>query len=49
MLLLRVLKLQNMYISPLVDVSIRLSHFVLKACSEVDVHFVLFEFAVVLL
>ena len=37
---------------PLVDVSVRFSplfDFVLKACSEVDIHFVLFEFVVVLL
>ena len=36
---------------PLVDVSIRFSpllDFVLKVCSEVNIHFVLFEFVVVL-
>ena len=52
MLLLGVSKLWNTYILPLVDVSIRSSHlldFVLKAFSEVDIHFVLFESVVVLL
>ena len=37
---------------PLVDVSIHFSpllDFILNACSEVDIHFVLFEFVVVLL
>ena len=36
---------------PLIDVSIRFSpllNFVLNACSEVDIYFVLFEFFVVL-
>ena len=52
MLPLGVLKLQNTYILPLVDVSISftpLLDFVLNACSKVDIHFVLFEFVVVLL
>ena len=52
MLLLGVLKLQNTYILPLVDVSISftpLLDFVLNACSKVDIHFVLFEFVVALL
>ena len=51
MLLLGVLKLQNTYILPLVDVSIcftPLLDFVLNACSKVDIHFVLFEFVVAL-
>ena len=49
MLPLWVLKLQNTYIVPLVDVSIRFSSlldFVLDACSKADIHFVLFEFVV---
>ena len=44
MLLFGVLTLQNVYISPLVDVSIRLSlllGFVLSACGMVYTHFVL--------
>ena len=52
MLPLGVLKLQNTYILPLVDVSISFSpllDFLLNACSKVDIHFVLFEFVVVLL
>ena len=52
MLLLRVSRVRNTYVLPLVDVSIRFSSlldFVLKAFSEVDIHFVLFEFVVVLL
>ena len=53
MLLLGVSKVRNTYISyPLVDVSIRFSpllDIVLKAFSDVDIHFVLFEFVVVLL
>ena len=52
MLLLGILKLQNTYILPPVDVSIRFSpllDFALKAFSEVDINFVLFEFIVVLL
>ena len=52
MLLLGVSKLQNTYILPLVDVSIRfnpLLDFIYKVFSEVDIHCVLFEFVLVLL
>ena len=52
MLLSGISKLRNMYILPLVDASIRFSpllNFTLEAFSEVDIHFVLFEFFVVLM
>ena len=52
MLLLRVSKLRNTYILPLVGVSIRfnpLLDFALMAFSEVHIHFALFELVVVLL
>ena len=52
MLFLGILKLQNKYILPLVDVSIRsipFLDFVLDASGEVNILFVLFEFVVVFL